>query len=331
MKQLFTFIIALFAYTAIQAQTPITLINGDFEDLTEMAKNTSGKWAIKGFFLNDYPATPPGNYVDDSKSGLAPGQGDGGTQAFKVTPVQPDATSNTTYQIVSLTTDSIDISNLEFGKYTHKFYIKLSDKLLKARPLNFSYIATDANGVDVSAFTAVVTQANTDERQLLNANSAFNTDAATAGYQTLYSVVDVTANTNTDPLLGSVLNAKYLKFQFGFGKNMSDPGATGKPSTTFYFDNFSLTGPAEKTSGISSVNDDLKVQIYPNPTKDYAQINCADGIDEISLYSVTGSFIKKEIVGANSHNLDISKLSNGIYFISVKNDKGVVNTKINKF
>jgi len=241
MKQLFTFIIALFAFAAIQAQTPITLINGDFEDPTEMAKNSSDKWAVKGFFLNDFPATPAGIYVNDANSGLAPGQGDGGTQAFKVTIVQPDATSNTTYHLVNLTTDSIDISNREFGKYIYKFYIKTADVLLKVRPWYYSYTATDANGVDVTAFTAI---SNETEQKILNETSVFNTTAATEGYQALHGVVDVTANTNTDSNLGSVLNAKYIKFQFAFGKQMPDPGATGKPSTTFYFDNFSLTGPA---------------------------------------------------------------------------------------
>jgi len=240
MKQLFTFIIALFAYTAIQAQTPITVVNSDFEDLTNMAKNTSDKWAIKGFFLSDVPLTPAGNYVNDSQSGLAVGQGIGGSQAFKVTPVQPDATSNSTYQILSLTTDSIDISNREFGKYTYKIYIKLADVLPKNRPFSYSCIATDANGVDVTAFTAI---ANTTDQQTLNATSVFNTSAATADFQPLHGVFDVSANTNTDPLLGSVLNAKYLKFQLTFGKNM--PAAL---TTTYYFDDFTLTGPAENAT-----------------------------------------------------------------------------------
>jgi len=240
MKQLFTFIIALFAYTAIQAQTPITVVNSDFEDLTNMAKNTSDKWAIKGFFLSDVPLTPAGNYVNDSQSGLAVGQGIGGSQAFKVTPVQPDATSNSTYQILSLTTDSIDISNREFGKYTYKIYIKLADVLPKNRPFSYSCIATDANGVDVTAFTAI---ANTTDQQTLNVTSVFNTSAATADFQPLHGVFDVSANTNTDPLLGSVLNAKYLKFQLTFGKNM--PAAL---TTTYYFDDFTLTGPAENAT-----------------------------------------------------------------------------------
>ena len=326
MKQLITFIIALFAFAAVQAQTPITLINGDFEDLTDMAKNTDGKWAIKGFFLTDVPLTPAGNYVNDANSGLAPGQGDGSSQAFKVTVVQPDATSNSTYQVVALTTEPIDISNREFGRYNHKFYLKPGEPLNAKRPFTYTYVVTDEKGVDVTAFTATVDDV---ARQALNANADFKATTATAGYQALQSLVDIKANTNTDPSLGSVLNAKYLTFQFNFGKNVNLN--TALLTNTFYFDNFTLTGPAEKTT--TKIDDraasfDLKV--YPNPARENLTVSCTNGIDEIAVFSMTGAVKHKIPVGSNNYNLNISQLPKGSYIIAVKNSKGVVKKIITK-
>jgi len=243
MKTIFTFAFVLITYVAIYAQTPITITNGDFEDLTPMAKNSNDKWAIKGFFLTDVLLTPAGIYVNDANSGLAPGQGDGGSQAFKVAVVQPDATSSSTYQVVALSTEPLDISNREFGRYTHKFYLKPGESLNAKRPFTFTYIITDANGADVTAFTSTVDDV---ARQALNATSDFKAAAATAGYQPLYSIVDIKANTNTDPQLGSVLNAKYITFQFNIGKNLNLN--TALLTNTYFFDNFTLDGPAAKVT-----------------------------------------------------------------------------------
>lgn len=322
MKRLFILAVALFSLIAAQAQTPITVVNADMEDLTPMAKNSSDKWAIKGFYLTDVVGTLAGSYIDNANSGLVTGLGVDGTQAFKITITQPDATSNT-YNVVNFTTDPIDISNREFGKYTYKIYLKVSDMLSKNRPFGFTCIATDEDGADVTAFTAIP---NSTDRAALNGFSAFNIISGTTDYLPLSHVVDVKANTNTDPNLGSLKNAKYLSFQYALGKSM----AATSLITSYFIDNNSLIGPAEKTQGLNSVNGGFNVQIYPNPTKDVAQINCADGIDEVSLYSVTGLLINKVKVGGISYKLDISTLANGVYSISVKNNKGVANNKINK-
>ena len=314
MKKLFTLAIALSLVIAVQAQTPVTVLNANFEDITiPLGLNSNNQYAIKGFYLVDNAKKPVGSSLDVGNSGLAAGMGVDGSQALKLTCVQPDAAGNAAGAIFDVTTDQIDISKRQFGEYIYKLQVKTSEiPMGSIRPFGYTMIALDENGLDVTSATLVI---NKTAQAAMNLAADF---LLIPGYQTLGSVFNINANP-------SGLNAKFVKVSISIGKNMPT-----SLTTSFYLDNFTMTGPEIITTGIKKINDDFKVQIYPNPAKDYAQISCADGIKEISVYSFTGSLIKKVKVGANSHKLDISSLPKGIYIISVVNNKGVINTKINK-
>lgn len=312
MKQLFTLAIALFSLIAIQAQTTITVLNQDFEDTTTpLALNANNQYAIKGFYLADNSKKPVGTSLDAANSGLVQGMGVDGTQTLKLTPVQTTA-GNTASHIFELTTEAIDISGYGLGDYVYTFQEKVTEAMSSARPTGFVAFAYDANMADVTTATLTV---NKTLQTSMNASTDFINSLNV--FQTLGSAFNIKAN-------ASGANAKYVKVGISFGKNLPSVALT----TSIYFDNFKMT--VTPATGLMPVNANFNVQIYPNPTQDVAQINCADGIDEVCLYSVSGSLLNKVQVGANSHKLDISTLANGFYFISVKNRKGVVNTKINK-
>ncbi|MCX6308933.1 MAG: T9SS type A sorting domain-containing protein [Bacteroidia bacterium] len=313
MKKLFTLAIALLSLLAVQAQTPITVLNADFEDTTTpLALNGSNQYAIKGFYLVDNVKKPVGSSLDAGNSGLVQGMGVDGTQALRLTCVQPDATANAAAHMFDVTTEAIDISNREFGEYTYKFQEKVLEAMGSIRPTGFTAFAYDANGLDVTTATLTV---NKTAQTALNATTDFQTNF---GYQTLGSIFSIKAN-------ATGLNAKTVKLAISIGKNL--PATL---TTSIYLDNFTLVGPAI-AAGINTVSRAMEMNVYPNPIKDFTQINCPDGIDEVYLYSATGSLIHKAIVGTTCHKLDVSTLSNGIYLILVKNSKGLATTKINKF
>jgi Secretion system C-terminal sorting domain len=314
MKQLFTLTVAFFALIAVQAQTVISVLNSDFEDTTTpLALNANNQYAIKGFYLVDDAKKPAGSSLDASNSGLVQGEGVDGTQALRLTCIQADATQNAAGHIFDVTTQPIDISSQPFGDYVYTFQEKVKEAMGTVRPIGFTLFAYDANMIDVTTATLTV---NKTLQTSMNATTDFQIASNMNVYQTLGSAFSIKANAGG-------LNAKYVKLSISIGKNL--PATL---TTSIYLDNFKLTQTT--VTGINSVNANFNVQIYPNPTQDYAQINCADGIDEVSLYSVSGSLLNKVQVCASTHRLDISTLSNGIYFVSVKNNKGVVNTKINK-
>jgi len=68
------------------------------------------------------------------------------------------------------------------------------------------------------------------------------------------------------------------------------------------------------------------LSIYPNPSSDQAIIDVAGGIPEeafhISVYSVLGKAVKEEIVTSLPFALDVNGIPEGIYLLSLWNDKG---------
>ena len=81
---------------------------------------------------------------------------------------------------------------------------------------------------------------------------------------------------------------------------------------------------------ISSINNlapNINLNIYPNPTKGDLFINTSEKIIAISACNIIGKDVVLNTY-INNNQLDISQLSNGIYFISIYTEKGVITKKI---
>ena len=68
---------------------------------------------------------------------------------------------------------------------------------------------------------------------------------------------------------------------------------------------------SESLLAIADVN---KLTVTPNPASDKIKVLFSEPIQSIKLYSITGAFIKKELLNGY---IDISDLQKGLYFISV--------------
>jgi hypothetical protein len=71
---------------------------------------------------------------------------------------------------------------------------------------------------------------------------------------------------------------------------------------------------------------DLKV--YPNPAQSEIHIESSIGIDSVQVFDISGKSIWFETSGLPSTILDISQLSDGIYFLKVASGD---NNKVIKF
>ena len=68
----------------------------------------------------------------------------------------------------------------------------------------------------------------------------------------------------------------------------------------------------------------LNFLIYPNPTKEYLNIDCSS-LESVSVYNIIG----KEVIKANNQNrIDVSSFSNGVYFIKISDG---INSSTKKF
>ena len=70
--------------------------------------------------------------------------------------------------------------------------------------------------------------------------------------------------------------------------------------------------------------------IYPNPSKDFMSLKGIEGLayKRIEIYNPEGIRIISTI---DSHNIDVSELTPGIYIVAIISDDGVQNTKFIKW
>lgn len=82
---------------------------------------------------------------------------------------------------------------------------------------------------------------------------------------------------------------------------------------------------AQLTLGISSVTK-KKFNIYPNPASDFIQIETAEKLKEVNIYSVTG----QKIMTSQVTKIDIHSLNSGVYFVEIKTAESATVHKIVK-
>lgn len=71
--------------------------------------------------------------------------------------------------------------------------------------------------------------------------------------------------------------------------------------------------------------DAVELNIYPNPTNDYINIDCAEDINQVVIYSINGS----EVIRTKSTYIDLSSLNPSMYFVNVMLQNGdVVRSKV---
>ena len=76
--------------------------------------------------------------------------------------------------------------------------------------------------------------------------------------------------------------------------------------------------PVATTLGMGEINaDDLKINIYPNPAKFEIQIDTENNISSIKICNDLGQNVKEIENYISNAKIDISSLSNGVYFIKL--------------
>jgi hypothetical protein len=98
-------------------------------------------------------------------------------------------------------------------------------------------------------------------------------------------------------------------------------------------DAISITDPV----ALSEQEPEMVMQLFPNPTNGIVNLIMyrVSSNTEISIADMNGKLVFNNTFIPNGNtintNIDISNLNVGIYFISVKNNKGIINKKLLKF
>ncbi len=160
---------------------------------------------------------------------------------------------------------------------------------------------------DIAGFNALT---GTSEYQIADniAGDPLFTDAANADYHLQANSPCIDAGTNT------LATSDFEGNDIPFGSSAPDIGI------------YEYQGTNQTADYLQS--DDII--LYPNPAVDFLILSDYDsvGVDDIMFYNTSGQLIKLNILDA--HIIDISALSEGIYFVKIISSKGVTVKKIFK-
>ncbi|WP_299556068.1 T9SS type A sorting domain-containing protein [Seonamhaeicola sp.] len=112
--------------------------------------------------------------------------------------------------------------------------------------------------------------------------------------------------------------ADFVRPKWGIYRSLNSPSDLRDEAVLFA--NFSI----EEVSGLSTIdNKNQSLKLYPNPTNDYLFIEHTNGLhfNHITIYDITG---KAVLSLKDSNNIDVSRLPNGFYFISLKTQNDLV-------
>ncbi|MFL3661533.1 MAG: T9SS type A sorting domain-containing protein [Polaribacter sp.] len=105
-------------------------------------------------------------------------------------------------------------------------------------------------------------------------------------------------------------------YKFRVNKNYGNQGAS--------FDNFSVECTACATASISDQKA-FEFSVYPNPSTNFLNLKTQENLSSLQVLDILGKSIilKKEV----KETLDISTLNNGVYFLKLTSDNGLISTK----
>lgn len=74
-----------------------------------------------------------------------------------------------------------------------------------------------------------------------------------------------------------------------------------------------------------------QLEIFPNPTNNFVEINSNQNIDSYSLFSIDGKLIiSKKVSNLNQITIDLTELNSGVYLLNINSDRIIINNKIIK-
>lgn len=291
---LFFAILATFAY----GQYNVPLTNANVESTNPMASNGQIH-SIDGMFVQE---AVDGSF-DEANSGLATGEGVGGSQAFKIVTQNNGSTLSWHTQFAVNQTDISGYGNADFS---FSFQIK-SASAPTTYPIWIVVRAFDEDQVNVSANT-LVNYANGGKISASVGDPTNSYLTMNTGYQTAWITFSIAQN-------NSGKNAKFIDVRVQMAKEVN----------TYYIDNLSLQSSAPlSTKSFEAIN----VKMYPNPTNSSTFIKSDSSIENITIYSLSGKLIMNENLNSNEYRLNTSSFAKGVYFLGITNSKGKSYTKL---
>ena len=106
-------------------------------------------------------------------------------------------------------------------------------------------------------------------------------------------------------------------------------GNTDNPRTIVVTGNATYIASFGPATGIED-NATPEIAIYPNPTSEFINISSSEPISSIEIISITGKTVAQMEIGSDNATLNVSDLSNGMYFVRILGSENN-NVSVKKF
>ncbi|MBQ3734903.1 MAG: fibronectin type III domain-containing protein [Bacteroidales bacterium] len=195
--------------------------------------------------------------------------------------------------------------------YTFRAFITFNGQTVTGNEMTFTTQNQDVEPCDVP--TGVTVSAVTDESITITWNNAAGVNSWNIQYRPVGGTLSsATSNTNSYTINGLQPETTYeIQVQANCGGgNLSEWSSAVTGTTTVGIDSWLANS----------------VSLYPNPAKEYVDIR-VDGdlnVKTMEVFDVYGKLINTVIVTENPTRINISGLANGMYFVRVTTEEGMV-------
>lgn len=181
------------------------------------------------------------------------------------------------------------------------------------RPANFNvYYKYSPVSNDSAAFYLALTKWNTSTNQRDTIGEAFYTELNTVSTYTQLNIPIFYYSTETPDTIAVL-----------FGSSAAADNFQGQVGSTLYIDELTLPN----TVGINELLfNEVAINTFPNPTSDELVVSIqSDKTQQLIIYNANGQEVFSSAIFQNK-KIDVSSWTNGAYYISIKDGKGLVSS-----
>ncbi|MFT5823864.1 MAG: hypothetical protein ACI8ZM_005129 [Crocinitomix sp.] len=144
------------------------------------------------------------------------------------------------------------------------------------------------------------------------------------GYQILISTTDSLPGSFTDTLMTvyaeiAYMNSRSIELDTAGYANQDIFVAFRNNTVNGYIlliDDVKILGA--ETATVATIKAPIAFNIYPNPTAEYININTAENIISVSIYTTAGQLL----ISDQTKRIDVSALNAGLYYIQIETEMG---------
>jgi hypothetical protein len=86
-------------------------------------------------------------------------------------------------------------------------------------------------------------------------------------------------------------------------------------------------GNYESISAVANIKEDISIDLFPNPTQDILHVQSVEMMKLVTVRNLMGQVVQNIELNDNEISVDLSHISSGNYFVTIKTDDGRLATK----